>query len=67
MDSWEKTGTEVVVKVLVLAHLKHLLPLLDGHLILYTFGRLVFLTQVFTSELHKVQHGYDYDLKYRTI
>lgn len=51
MDGGEQTGAQVVVEVLVLAHLKDLLPLLDSHLILDAFSRLVLLTELFPAKL----------------
>lgn len=58
MDGREEAGAQVVVEVLVLAHLKHFLPLLHGHLILHTLCTLVFLAQLLPSKLHKmnIQH-----------
>ena len=51
MDGGEETGTQVVVEVLVLGHLKHLLPLLNSHLLLYVLCRLLLLWQLFTPKL----------------
>ena len=45
MDGREEAGAEVVVEVLVLSHLKHLLPLLHRHLVLHALSRLVLLSQ----------------------
>lgn len=53
MDGREEAGAQVVVKVLVLAHLKHFLPLLHRHLILHTLRALIFLTQLLPSKLHE--------------
>ena len=47
----EEAGTQVVVEVLVLAHLKHLLPLLHRHLALDALRRLFLLAQLLAAEL----------------
>lgn len=44
VDGGEEAGAQVVVEVLVLAHLKHLLPLLLSHLALDAFCGLFFLS-----------------------
>lgn len=58
MDGREEAGAQVVVEVLVLAHLKHFLPLLYGHLILHAFRTLILLTQLLPSKLRRmiIQH-----------
>lgn len=54
MDGRKKASAQVVVEVLILAHLKHFLPLLHGHLILHALRTLIFLTQLLTTKLHKL-------------
>lgn len=49
MDGREKACTQIVIEVLVLAHLKHFLPLLHRHLILHTLCTLILLTQLLPS------------------
>ena len=51
MDGGEEAGAQVVVQVLVLGHLKHLLPLLDRHLVLHTLSRLILLPQGLATKL----------------
>ena len=60
MDGREEAGAEVVVQVLVLAHLKDLLPLLHGHLVLDAFSSLLLVTDLLPAKLqkHKVKSGW---------
>ena len=51
MDGGEKTGAQVVVEILVLGHLKHLLPLLNRHLVLHTLSRLILMPQHLSTKL----------------
>lgn len=51
VDGGEEAGAQVVVQVLVLAHLKNLLPLFLCHLALNAFSRLLLLPQLFTAKL----------------
>ena len=51
MDGGEEAGAKVVVQVLVLAHLKHLLPLLLGHLALDALSSLLFIPQLLATKL----------------
>lgn len=59
MDGGEQAGADVVIEVLVLAHLKHFLPFLHSHLILHTLCSLIFWTKLLASKLNtkeKQQH-----------
>lgn len=51
MDGGEEAGAQVVVQVLVLAHLKHLLPLLLRHLALDALCGLLFLSYLLATKL----------------
>lgn len=51
VDGGEEAGAQVVVQVLVLAHLKHLLPLLLRHLALDALCGLLFLSYLFATKL----------------
>lgn len=51
MDGGEEAGAQVVVQVLVLAHLEHFLPLLLRHLALDALGGLLLLPQLLTAKL----------------
>ena len=51
MDGGEEAGAEVVVEVLVLAHLKHLLPLLHRHLALDALCGLLLLAELLPAKL----------------
>lgn len=51
MDRGEEAGAQVVVKVFVLAHLKHLLPLSLRHLALNGLGRLLLLAYLLPTKL----------------
>ena len=51
MDGGEEAGAQVVVEVLVLAHLKHLLPLLHRHLALDALSGLLLLTELLPTKL----------------
>ncbi len=51
VDGGEEAGAQVVVQVLVLAHLKHLLPLLLRHLALDALCSLLLLPQLLTAKL----------------
>lgn len=57
MDGGEEAGAQVVVQVLVLAHLENLLPLLLRHLALDAFGRLLLVAQLLPSELQQEETG----------
>lgn len=52
VDGGEEAGAQVVVQVLVLAHLKHFLPLFLRHLALDAFCSLLLITQLLTTKLH---------------
>ena len=56
MDGGEEAGAEVVVEVLVLAHLEHFLPLLHGHLVLDALSCLFLITDLLPTKLNKIQH-----------
>ncbi len=61
MDCGKQAGAQVVVQVLVLAHLKHFLPLLLRHLALDAFCGLLLLPQLLTAKLqgentHGIKH-----------
>ena len=51
VDGGEEAGAQVVVQVLVLAHLEHFLPLLLRHLALDALGGLLLLPQLLTAKL----------------
>lgn len=51
VDGGEEAGAQVVVQVLVLAHLKHLLPLLLRHLALDALCGLLFLSYLLATKL----------------
>lgn len=51
VDGGEEAGAQVVVQVLVLAHLKHLLPLLLRHLALDALCGLLFLSYLLAAKL----------------
>lgn len=53
MDGGEEAGAQVVVQVLVLAHLEHFLPLLLRHLALDAFCGLLLLPQLLTAKLQR--------------
>lgn len=53
MDSGEEAGTQIVIKVLILAHFKHLLPLFHGHLVFDAFCSLFFISELFSTKLNK--------------
>lgn len=53
MDGGEEAGAQVVVQVLVLAHLEHFLPLLLRHLALYALRSLLLLSDLLTAELQQ--------------
>lgn len=53
MDGGEEAGAQVVVQVLVLAHLKHLLPLLLRHLALDALCSLFFLSYLLPTKLEE--------------
>lgn len=53
MDGGEEAGAQVVVQVLVLAHLKHFLPLLLRHLALDAFCSLLLLSDLLTAKLQQ--------------
>lgn len=55
MDGGEKAGAQVVVEVLILAHLKHFLPLLHRHLVLDALSCLVLITDLLSSKLNTKQ------------
>lgn len=60
MDGGEEAGAQVVVQVLVLAHLEHFLPLLLRHLALYALRSLLLLSDLLTAELQQEKtHSYD--------
>lgn len=56
VDGGEEAGAQVVVQVLVLAHLKHLLPLLLRHLALDALCSLLLLPQLLTAKLQGEKH-----------
>lgn len=51
VDGGEEAGAQVVVKVLVLAHFKHFLPLLLSHLALDALCRLLLLSDLLPTKL----------------
>lgn len=53
VDGGEEAGAQVVVQVLVLAHLKHLLPLLLRHLALDALCSLLLLPQLLAAKLQQ--------------
>lgn len=62
MDGGEEAGAQVVVQVLVLAHLEHLLPLLLGHLALDALCSLLLLPDLLTTKLRQAKkHIYKHD------
>ena len=63
VDSGEEAGAQVVVQVLVLAHLKHLLPLLHGHLALDALSGLLLISYLLPSKLHNI---HTHDTSYKT-
>lgn len=52
MDGGKEAGAQVMVQVLVLAHLKHLFPLLYRHLVLDALGRLLLISDLLPTELN---------------
>jgi len=60
VDGGEEAGAQVVVEVLVLAHLKHLLPLLHRHLALDALGRLLLLAEFLPTELQARSNTHPY-------
>lgn len=57
VDGGEEAGAQVVVQVLVLAHLKHFLPLLLRHLALDALRRLLLVPQLLSAKLrHEKAH-----------
>lgn len=52
MDCGEKAGAEIVVEVLVFAHVVDLLPLSLGHLLLHQFWSHLFLIRIKTTVLN---------------
>lgn len=53
MDSGEEAGAQIMVKVLVLAHFKHLFPLFHSHLVFNAFCSLFFISELFSTKLTK--------------
>lgn len=53
VDGGEEAGAQVVVQVLILAHLKHLLPLLLRHLALDALCSLFFLSYFLSTKLEE--------------
>lgn len=58
MDGGEEAGAQVVVQVLVLAHLEHFLPLLLGHLALDALCSLLLLPDLFTTKLRQAKNTF---------
>lgn len=58
MDGGEEAGAQVVVQVLVLAHLEHFLPLLLGHLALDALCSLLLLPDLLTTELRQAKNTF---------
>lgn len=56
VDGGEEAGAQVVVKVLVLAHFKHFLPLLLRHLALDALRSLLLLSDLLTPKLQQKAH-----------
>ena len=69
MDGGEEAGAQVVVEVLVLAHLKHLLPLLHRHLALDALRGLLLLAKLLTAKLQaRIKHTHTLTTaKYNTV
>lgn len=63
MDGGEEAGAQVMVQVLVLAHLKHLLPLLLRHLALDALCGLFFLSELLAT---KLEDGYTLRAEWQT-
>lgn len=56
VDGGEEAGAQVVVKVLVLAHFKHFLPLLFSHLALDALCSLLLLSDLLPTKLRQEAH-----------
>lgn len=52
VDGGEETSAQVMVQVLVLAHLEHFIPLLYWHLVLNAFSRLLLVTDLLPAKLN---------------
>ncbi len=53
VNGGEETCAEVVIEILVLAHLKHFLPFLHGHLVLHALSCLTLLPKLLPSKLRE--------------
>lgn len=51
MNGRKEAGAQVMVEILVLAHLEHFVPLLHRHLVLDALGRLLLIADLLTAEL----------------
>lgn len=56
MDGREEAGTQVMVQVLVLAHLEHFIPLLHRHLVLNALSCLLLVADLLPTKLN-TQHS----------